>query len=179
MWHCPFKGLCKSFKKWLLTSCMGHAYDTAGRFRKIRKFRRNRKYFNPLVSGLGRFEWWQNGGQKSRVTAPLRGSLITYRQFGTVKIQKSTHLTREPCLWVRFALPRQPCDCSKVPAEESKEWEAKNSRRRRVKRSPAGGNTWAQCWGSGRLLSGSGSDLEVRIFNTKKGMIFIQYLIFS
>jgi hypothetical protein len=34
----------------------------------------------------------------------------------------------------RFALAKQPCPCSKVKAEESKEWEAKNSRR--LKRSP-------------------------------------------
>jgi hypothetical protein len=34
----------------------------------------------------------------------------------------------------RFSLPKQPCTCSKVKPEESKEWEAKNSRR--VKRSP-------------------------------------------
>jgi hypothetical protein len=40
----------------------------------------------------------------------------------------------ESQLLVRFALARQPCTCAKVPPEENKEWEAKNTRRKRLKR---------------------------------------------
>ena len=50
-------------------------YHTPGWFIKIRISRRkrnqNRKYFNPLVSGPGRFELWKKlGGPKSRWTVP-------------------------------------------------------------------------------------------------------------
>ena len=84
LWHCPFKGLCKHFKNWLLTprgrkpwenwllgvwylppspgEIDSPGYHTPGRFlRKIlltlRNSNQNRKYFNPLVSGPGRFKW--------------------------------------------------------------------------------------------------------------------------
>ena len=50
-------------------------YDTPGRFRKIRITRpnlnQNRKFFNLLVSGPGRFEWWQKWGSKISLDCPF------------------------------------------------------------------------------------------------------------
>ena len=37
----------------------------------------NRKYFNPLVSGPGRFELGKTEGQKSRWTVPLTQGVTT------------------------------------------------------------------------------------------------------
>ena len=81
MWHCPFKGLCKSFKKWLdspqfdtagnwlrAVSYCGETdsvqYDTArGQSRKTQltwwNLDQNWKYLNSLLSGSGRLELWK------------------------------------------------------------------------------------------------------------------------
>ena len=50
---------------WLHAVC-----HTPGRFRKVwttrRNLNQNRKYFNPLVSGPGKFEWWKSLNVENR-----------------------------------------------------------------------------------------------------------------
>ena len=79
LWHCPFKSLCKSFQKWLLTP-WGHEWLCAvwyptEIFQKIRITRRNLnqnwKYFYPLLSGPARLDLWKKTGPKSHLTVPL------------------------------------------------------------------------------------------------------------
>ena len=68
LWHCPFKGLCTSFKKLPLTPlsmilggvklcavsyCMESILKNSITRRNLYK---NRKYFNPLLSGQSRLE---------------------------------------------------------------------------------------------------------------------------
>ena len=89
LWHCRFKELYKSFKKWPLTP--------RSQSRKTRITRRNlyknRKYFNPLLRGEGTCtRIMKKSGGKSRLTVQLK------------RIQKGKMIPRSKILrgtWLR------------------------------------------------------------------------------
>ena len=70
LWHYPFKGLCKSCKKWPSTLRMQYIKSDSAQYHTVqsqswktritlRNLYKNWKYFNPLLSGQGRLELWR------------------------------------------------------------------------------------------------------------------------
>ena len=98
LWHCPFKGLCNSFKKWPLTprsigwlravSYCALCAESISKNSIIprRNLCKNRKYFNPLLSGQGRLELWKK--QVENLVWMSLSKIDTARRFEIIRISR-------------------------------------------------------------------------------------------